>query len=131
MTKQECEETMAKKAKSKKPVRSKGHHSKKKVTARHEKKPTTQAKKGWRKHATHPKPLLASEPKRSSPTKALFARKHKPPPREFVVAAEPVVGSRLPTHKKTKKKKQQLVLRFTENTLKDISALECVRRCFS
>jgi len=131
---------MAIKVKPKKPPHGAGR-SKKKMPARLGKKARVQARRAGAKPATPTKAPLARKPPRKARTKKLFvheaphveskksvvARKPKPP-REFVVAAEPVAAHILP-HKK-KKKKNQTVLRFTENTLKDIAALECVRRCF-
>jgi hypothetical protein len=83
------------------------------------------------KPAAVKKPAAATKP--AAPAKrpasrSMLAQRPKPR-REFFVAAEPVRGSAVLPFKK-KKKKQKTVLRFTENTLRDIAALECVRRCF-
>jgi hypothetical protein len=118
-------ETMAIKVKSKKPPQGTRHPPRKK---RHEKKERARTRKAAPKHAKSTKTLLARKPKHVAPAKPLLATKPKQQ-REFVVAAESVAGASLPLKKK--KKKHQMVLRFTENTLKDIAALECVRRCFN
>jgi len=131
---------MAIKVKSKKPPQGAGHPRKKK-TARHGRKAPAHATPARPKPATSSKSLLARKPAHKAHGKKPFVRKapHAQPtksavahaprlPREFVVAAEPVAAH--PFSIKKKKKKHQTVLRFTENTLKDIAALECVRRCF-
>ena len=130
---------MAIKVKSKKPHRGAGH-SRKKKASRHSNKAHAHASPAEPKHTPVSKSLLARKPARRAHTKKPFVRKapHSDPtksvlghtqkaPREFTVAAGPVAGR----HSAGKKKKRkQMVLRFTENTLKDIAALECVRRCF-
>lgn len=132
---------MAIKVKSKKPPRGAGR-PKKKGTARHgKKKAAAHASTAEPKHGSASKSLLAREPARrahrkkpfvrtasdAKPAKTVTARAPKPR-REFLVAAEPAATHLLSTKKR--KKKPQVVLHFTENTLKDIAALECVRRCF-
>jgi len=132
---------MAIKVKSRKPPKGAGR-PKKKGTARHgKKKAPARASTAAPKHATESKSLLARKPvhrahgkkpfvrtaSHAKPTKTVAARMPKPV-REFVVAAAPAAAHPLSIRKK--KKKPQMVLRFTENTLKDIAALECVRRCF-
>jgi len=131
---------MAIKVKSKKPPKGAGR-PKKKMKERHAKKAPAHASAAAPKHASTSKSLLARKPAHRAhgkkpfvraashavPTKSVTARTPKPL-REFVVAAEPAAAH--PLSIKKKKKKPQMVLRFTENTLKDIAALECVRRCF-
>lgn len=52
----------------------------------------------------------------------------KPPHIPFVPVAS--MRAAVSHGKKKSKKKHAVTLRFTENTLRDIAALECVRRCF-
>jgi len=131
---------MAIKVKSKKPPKGAGR-PKKKTAARHVKKARSHSGAAAAKHVTPTKTLLARKPAHKTHAKKPFVRKaptaeaiksvltRKPKrQREFVVSAEPVSAQLFPSKKK--KKKHQTVLRFTENTLKDIAALECVRRCF-
>jgi len=125
---------MAIRVKSKKPPLGAGHPRKKKAVLG--KKPPGRGKPA--KHAAPTKSLLAGKPAKVPVHKPLVGKaphakaKKKvripKPVREFVVAAEPT--SHHPLASKKRKKKPQTVLRFTENTLKDIAALECVRRCF-
>lgn len=142
---------MAIKVKSKKPPRGAGRSKKKKKGAPHSNKAHGPASSAESKHAPAPgsaeskhapssKSLLARKPAHKAHGKKPFVRKsaHSEPrksgiaharksPREFTFAAEPAAGRHFAGKKK---KKKQMVLRFTENTLKDIAALECVRRCF-
>ena len=131
---------MAIRVKPKKPPRGAGL-PRKKLTARPGKKVSTHKSAARPKRATTSKSLLARKPApkthgkkpfvgkapHAEPAKSVIARTPRLP-REFLVAAEPAAGHPFPIKKK--KKKHQVVLRFTENTLKDIAALECVRRCF-
>jgi len=124
---------MAIRVKSKKPPQGAGHRRKQKAELG--KKP--HASGDAAKHTVPTKSLHARKPAKASEHKPLVskaprakARKkvHVPKPvREFIVAAEPASRHSLASKKR---KKPQTVLRFTENTLKDIAALECVRRCF-
>lgn len=129
---------MAIRVKSKKPPRGAGR-LKKKNEAGHGKKASVHAGSDEPKHATTATSLIAKKSthkahrKRPPVTKsshtgsAKSTSPHKPKrSRKFVVAAE---GSARPFAVK-KNKKNQVALRFTENTLRDIAALECVRRCF-
>lgn len=145
---------MAAKAKAKKPPRGAGKHPKKKKALHRRKAPAHAKKAAHHEHAPPRKPRAptkhAAPPKHPTPIKHAAHRKHsiaeKPidvrvdspqpvlarkrlPRREFFVAAAPATRAALPIKKK--KKKPEMVLRFTENTLKDIAALECVRRCFT
>jgi len=130
---------MAIKVKSKKPHRGAGH-SRKKKASRHSKKTQAHASPAESKHAPVSKSLLVRKPAHKAHSKKPLVRKasHSQPmksvlahgprdPREFAVAAEPASARHVAGKKK---KKKQMVLRFTENTLRDIAALECVRRCF-
>ena len=117
-------------AKAKKPSRGAGKHPKKSAAAHHKKAPVHAKKTAPRAHAApHKRPTQIKPPDvRFHRPQPILARKPLPR-REFFVAASPAPGAMLPIKKK--KKKPELVLRFTENTLKDIAALECVRRCFN
>jgi hypothetical protein len=126
---------MAKKAKSKRPVRGTGKHSKKKMAATQHRKASAKGKKaGPRARRAHP-PAKKSTDVPSKNVPSILAGKPRPR-RAFLAAAAPISSDAAPSASrpfpiKKKKKKQELVLRFNENTLKDIAALECVRRCFS
>jgi len=112
---------MARKSKAKRTPHGGVSHKKKRKPSAH-KKPAVaheakslpeRRKEAARKHAASMSTLLADKPK----------HRHQP----FVAAAPPHPIAAPP---KKRKKKQVVTLRFTENTLKDIAALECVRRCF-
>jgi len=113
---------MSKKKKAKKPAHGGVNRPKKKAARK--KKAVARDSKSLSERR------IAAAERHAASVNALVARAPKHPRKHSPATAHHGAGSGKRRSKSKGTKTHAMTLRFTENTLKDIAALECVRRCF-